>query len=402
MPILVFNAGSATLKFALFARAEDREAQLRGVVERFGSKARMHLRTRTETGEILVSAPDHAAAARLVLGRATAAAGTRDLVVGHRFVHGGAHFRAPLTLTVGRLAELEALASLAPLHMAPALAVARCVAAELGATVPTIAVFDTAYFAGLPERSREYALPRPLAERYGLCRYGFHGLAHRSLYEQWCSETGADARSAKVITIQLGQGCSAAAIAGGNPVDTSMGFTPLEGLVMGTRCGDVDAGILVELLRRGLSADELDDVLERRSGLRGLSGVSGDMRELLELERTGHAGAHLAIDVFCHRVRKYIGAYLAALGGADAIVVGGGIGEHAWEIRARCLRDFEWAGLRLDPERNQHVTAGRITTTGSSLHAWVLHTDEERVIAADTRAAVARAPAGSRSQAVSA
>ncbi|MFP5307460.1 MAG: acetate/propionate family kinase, partial [Gammaproteobacteria bacterium] len=192
---------------------------------------------------------------------------------------------------------------------------------------------------------------------------------------------------ARVISLQLGNGCSAAAVDSGTPLDCSMGFTPLEGLVMGTRAGDIDPGIVLQLLRAGMSADEIDDMLQQRSGLLGLSGETGDMRRLLQLERDGHAGACLAIEVFCQRVRKYIGAYLAVLGGADAIVFGGGIGEHAAEIRSRCLSGFEWAGLRVDTARNRGG-GPRIHADGSRIGAYVLHTDEESVIAADAAAAL--------------
>ncbi len=394
MPVLVLNAGSATLKFALFARAQGAPATLRGSIEHFGRKARLHLRTGAQTREVAVVAPDHAAAARLILehvGEIGAAAQAGELMLAHRFVHGGARYREPLRLDAAALAELETLVALAPLHMGPALAVARQMAAALGADLPAVAVFDTAFFADLPAAAHTYALPQALLARHGLRRYGFHGLAHRSLYAQYCADAGAVGGHARVISFQLGNGCSAAAIAGGRALDCSMGFTPLEGLVMGTRAGDLDPGIVLELLRRGLSLAELDELLQHHSGLRGLSGLSGDMRELLEHESRGHAGARLAIEVFCHRVRKYLGAYLATLGGADAVIFGGGIGEHAAEIRRRCLEGFEWAGLQLDAARNRSGLPGRISTAEARLHAYLLVTDEEHIIATDARASAARA-----------
>lgn len=389
MAILVFNAGSATLKFALFDRDALGATIVRGVVERFGPEAQLHItenaRGQTHTARL----SDHAQAAAQVLDHLrshTPALPLDRLVVAHRFVHGGPH-HWPLRLEAMRFAELAELAPLAPLHMMPALSVARQTARALGNTVPAFAVFDTAFFHNLPAAARQYALPADVSERHGLRRFGFHGLAHRSLYEQCCAEHAVDIGSARVISLQLGNGCSAAAIDSGAPLDCSMGLTPLEGLVMGTRAGDLDPGVLLHLLRSGVSLDELDELLQRRSGLLGVSGESADMRRLLELEWRGHAGARLAIELFCHRVRKYIGAYLAVLGGADAIVFGGGIGEHAAEIRSRCLQGFEWAGIQIDDARNR-AGERRISTDTARVQVYVTPTDEERVIAADALAAL--------------
>lgn len=383
MTILVFNAGSATLKFALFDSGALSSPQLRGQAEHFGADATLGIHDGLAVTTSTVALADHAAAAEAIVD---AIRGQRadllkpPLVVAHRFVHGGGVFNEAIELDAVCLERLDRIGALAPLHMGPALAVARRTAVMLPA-VP-VGVFDTGFFSDLPAPAREYALPRDWVRRFGLRRYGFHGLAHRSLYEQYCLATGTDPHAARVVTLQLGQGCSAAAIAGGRPLDTSMGFTPLEGLIMGSRAGDLDPGLLLELLRQGISVAELDTALHRRSGLLGLSGSSADMRVLLAQSARSDNGARLAIDTFCHRLRKYLGAYLALLGGADAVVFGGGIGEHAAEIRARCLDGFGWAGLSLDAGRNE-AGCGRISGDSSRVGAFVFSSDEERIIAAD-------------------
>jgi len=388
MNVLVFNAGSATLKAAWFDGAA--RCVLRGQVEHFGENALLTLRGPGDALQsIEIVADDHAAAAAAVLPllfRQAPRLSEQALVVGHRLVHGGADYRDPLQLDRAALSDLERLVPLAPLHMAPALAVIRRVGAELGAEVPQFAVFDTAYFQDLPPAAREVALPREWVQRFGLRRYGFHGLAHRSLFEQYCVVADADPRRARVVSLQLGRGCSAAAINGGRALDTSMGFTPLDGLVMGTRCGAVDPGLLLHLLHHGIAPGELDNALNQRSGLAGLSGAGGDMRVLLDLAHQGHPASLLAIDAFCLSVRRYLGAYLAVLGGADAVLFGGGIGEHAARVRHRCLEHMEWAGLLLDPDANRSAKPGqRITTPDSTVAAFVLAVDEESVIASDVR-----------------
>lgn len=344
MNLLVFNAGSATLKFAVFDGAPPR-CRMRGQVGDFGGATQLVLSVRGQTRSRRIKADHHAAAAAAILTELMpqeTAFDDRALVVGHRLVRGGARFSAPLRLDAERLDELDALA---PLHLPPTLAVIRQVAATLGAETSQVAVFDTAYFHDLPPAAR-----------------------------------------VKVISFQLGHGCSAAAIEGGRAVDTSMGLTPVDGLVMGTRPGALDPGLILHLLDRGIAPDEMTDGLNHRSGLLALSGASGDMRVLLDLERDGHAGARAAIDSFCHAARKYLGAYLAALGGADAVVFGGGIGEHAASIRARICAGLDWAGLRLDPQANASLPPdGRISAADSRIACHVLAVDEERVIAEECR-----------------
>jgi len=299
--------------------------------------------------------------------------------VAHRVVHGGARLTQPCVIDAAVEAEIERLAPLAPLHNPPALACVRACRAALGATATHIAVFDTGFFADLPAAAHTYAIPHALADAHSLRRYGFHGLAHSALWDAWSALSGRT--TGRAITLQLGSGCSMAAIEDGRPLDTSMGFSPLEGLVMATRPGDLDAGVLTYLQRTaGLSLDDIEQMLARHSGLLGLSGISADMRVLLAAD---DARARLAVAVFCHRARKYLGAYLAVLGGADAVLIGGGIGEHAPAIRAQILAGFEWARIVLDAAANSRLdgAAGCISATHSTVAIHVLAVDEAEILA---------------------
>jgi acetate kinase len=262
----------------------------------------------------------------------------------------------------------------------------------LGSTVPMVAVFDTAFHRTMPEVARHYAIPTELADRHHIRRYGFHGIAHASLANGYAVCTGNSLKQARIITLQLGNGCSVTAIDKGKSVDTSMGFTPLEGLVMGTRSGDIDPSIVSYLSEREkVEPAEVERWLNQRSGLLGLSGRSNDMRELLRaVEQEGDQCAEFAVDLFCYRVRKYLGAYLAVLGGADAIVFGGGIGENAPEVRKRICRNVEWCGVSLHPDRNRTAvglsagSGGKISTDDSRVAVYVVAADEETWIAKET------------------
>jgi acetate kinase len=396
MTILVLNVGSSSLKFALFRRQDERVVRLAsGVAAKLGRAAQVAW---TGGGKESVALRDHAEAAahvtRELAGRVPDAMGALD-AIGHRVVHGGSRLSSPVRIDAGALRRIESLAPLAPLHQSAAVAVIKALRRKLF-KVPAYAVFDTAFFRDLPAASQRYAIPSAVAKKHGIRRYGFHGIAHRSLLQGYLESSGADPRTARVITFQLGQGCSAAAIRGGSPVDTSMGFTPLEGLIMGTRPGDVDAGVILYLLRRaGLSPKRLDDMLNHRSGLLGLSGSSADMARLLELEREGDPVAAVAVSAFCERARKYLGAYLAALGGAEAVVFGGGIGEHSPEIRKRICAGMEWAGLVLDPAANDSAVAAskRISDDQSRIAAFAIQTDEEAAVAEDVFACRSRGAA---------
>ena len=302
-------------------------------------------------------------------------------VIAHRVVHGGARFTAPCRIDDAVEQEIDRLAPLAPLHNPQALAWIRACRVVCGVQVPQVAVFDTAFLTALPEMARTYALPHALAKQHAIRRYGFHGLAHQAMWQRWCALEPRRAGRGRVISLQLGAGCSISAIADGVPQDTSMGFSPLDGLVMATRCGDLDPGVLLYLQREcGMSLEALDHVLSQESGLLGVSGVSADMRALLA---SNEPHARLAVDLYCYRARKYIGAYLAVLRGADAIVFGGGVGEHAPEIRAQILQGLEWAGIALDATRNQAAVGvdAPISSAGSQIAVWVLAVDEAAILA---------------------
>jgi acetate kinase len=297
--------------------------------------------------------------------------------VAHRIVHGGRRFVQPVLLDASVTRALEELTPLAPLHIPEALAWSRAAGDVLGSAVPQICVFDTAYFADLPKVASTYAIPKGLAERHGIRRFGFHGLAHKALWRRWTELRPDLSGGGRLVSLQLGSGCSAAAIRRGAPLDTSMGFTPIEGLVMSTRSGDLDPGVLLTLQRReGLDPDALERLLDHESGLLGISGSSGDMRKLAA--EPENPAARLAIDVFCQRVRKYAGAYLAVLGGADGIVFGGGIGENSPDVRARCLSGLEPLGIVLDEEANRATIGrdGRISPVRSAIDLEVVVADE--------------------------
>ena len=388
--LLAFNAGSSSLKVEVFTRRPWRSC-LRAVVEDIG-RARAVLRIGAGEGAERVEVATHGEAAELVLARLGSAGliprdGETVFAAGHRVVHGGASFTAPTVVSESVMDGLQSLAQQAPLHNPPALAVMRAVQARL-AHVPTIAVFDTAFFRDLPEHVRAYAIPQSWRRDYQIERYGFHGIAHEYLYRRFEVLRSTKRAPARVITLQLGQGCSAAALLDGRPIETSMGFTPLEGLIMGTRAGDLDAGVVLHLARHGHSWQALDAALNRESGLLGLSGASDDVRELLAQEAAGEPGATLALAAFCHRLHKYLGAYAAVLGGVDALVFGGGIGENAPVIRSRVCAGLRWLGLELDEELNARCigTEQRISRLSSSIDVYAAPVREEEAIA---RAALA-------------
>ena len=408
MRILVFNSGSSSLKFQLFEgeAVGDPVCRLKGSVNHFGAAAQCAWSTNGDRREEQTSLRGHDAAAHWILDllQDDARLG-RNLfedveAIGHRIVHGADVFTAPVTITDEVLATLESLSRLAPLHNPPALAVMRETRMRFGDRIPMVAVFDTAFFSTLPEPARVYALPEEWTGPFGIRRYGFHGLAHRYMVERALALGGGAVATHRVISLQLGYGCSLTASRGGRPVDTSMGFTPMEGLIMATRPGDVDAGALLHLLQYcGVTAEALNDGLNHRAGLLGLSGVSADMQELLRHEAQGHAGAQRAVEAFCHRARKYLGAGLAVLGGADAVVFGGGIGEHAPAIRARIADGMGWCGLTLDAAANRAAVGSemRISSADASIAAYVIPVNEELLIARAVRQTLAApAPSGSR------
>ena len=403
MNILVLNAGSATLKFQVVVTDEARIASnddrklLRGQIERIGGESVITLRSSSSVSRTL-AAPlrDVRAAVDWLVAYATSPESGTGLTsraelhaVGHRVVHGGERFTDSVRIDDAVRRDIEAHIELAPLHNPHNLRGIEAAGAALGDGVPQVAVFDTSFHQTLPDYAYLYAIPYPLYRRHRIRRYGFHGTSHRSVAYRWRTLTGRSRDAVRIITLHLGNGCSACAISGGVSIDTSMGFTPLEGLVMGTRSGDIDAALLDYIgAKEGLSLPQVEALLNNQSGLLGLSGLTNDMRDLLaEAHEHNDRRARLAIDIFCYRARKYIGSYLAAMGGADAVVFAGGIGENSAEIRAQICEGLAWAGLAVNSEANAQLTDGAegcFSTPESRLQAWVVPTDEELLIARDT------------------
>jgi acetate kinase len=391
MNVLALNCGSSSVKFRLCvvsptAAAAGALVLARGLIERIGGASVVSLeRDGVPERASGVSLADHQAAVSFVVDWLRERSAPPD-AVGHRVVHGGARLVAPTVIDAAAEAVIEALEALAPLHNAPSLAGIRACRSALGPGMPMVAVFDTAFHASLRERAYRYAIPTELSIRHGIRRFGFHGLSYQHVLARYAALTGRQAETATVVALHLGNGASAAAIEGGRSIDTSMGFTPLEGLVMGTRSGDLDPAVVGYLSEReGVPVAEVERWLNERSGLLGLSGTSRDMRDLLAARGTD-ARASVAVDVFCYRARKYVGAYLAALGGADAIVFSGGIGENCPEIRAEICERMEWCGLEIDAAANRGAVGSeaRISADGARVSAWVIPTDEEQVIALET------------------
>lgn len=398
MNILVLNAGSSSLKFQLIRTDEERiasdsdERLARGLIDRITGEALIRFSAGDITYNTAQAVRDHRAAVDVLLRWLV----TNDIAalksidaVGHRVVHGGERFTKSVLITDDIVRELEDTIELAPLHNPHNLKGIQAVRDLLGPTVPQAAVFDTAFHHTLPDRAYLYAIPYSLYRRYRLRRYGFHGTSHRYVAYRYRKLTGTTREQTNLVTLHLGNGCSACAIKAGESIDTSMGMTPLEGLVMGTRAGDLDPALLdIIASKEGLSLHEVESLLNKQSGLLGISGLTHDMRELLaEAHENKDRRAMLAMNIYCYRVRKYVGGYIAAMGGADGIVFTGGVGENAAEIRARICEGLEWMGLELDADANARTVRGAegcITTANSRLTAWVIPTDEELLIARDT------------------
>ena len=391
MTILVLNCGSSTLKFQLMetVSVKDKERKLaRGIVDRIGKQASY----RFEAGgavsqEKTAVIPTHEEAVRLIIDWLRSKPGLDSIdAVGHRVVHGGDRFTKSVLIDDEVIATIEALCEIAPLHNPAALSGIRAARDILGASVPMVAAFDTSYHHSIPEQAALYAIPYELSQKHKIRRYGFHGLAHQYDIARYAEIVGRRADQIDAVTLHLGNGCSASAIRNGQSIDTSMGFTPLEGLVMGTRSGDLDPALVSYLARKeAVDAAEVEQWLNQRSGLLGLSGISNDMRELAAAYDR-NPRARLAVEVFCYRARKYLGAYLAVLGGAEAVMFSGGIGENSSPVRAMICRDMDWCGLHLNSSANEAVLGrdGIISSDDSSLKVAVIHTDEEMIIARET------------------
>jgi acetate kinase len=395
MKILVINCGSSSLRFQLLDILKieaDERLLVRGLIERIG-EGKSSASCTTSDGRsfhLEENVPDHRRAIEevfnLLLKSGTLKSAEEIEGIGHRMVHGGEHFRESALIDRDVENAIEECCELAPLHNPHNLNGYRA-ARELLPAAPQVAVFDTAFHATLPERAYLYALPYETYRKDKVRRFGFHGTSHRFVSERFARIQNDPGRSWKIITCHLGNGCSISAVEGGKSVDTSMGFTPVEGLVMGTRPGDVDPGALLYLLNRfDGDVSRLDTLLNKQSGLLGLSGSSNDMRDLLQKRKDGDRRAALAVEIFCYRVRKYIGAYMAVLGGADAIIFTGGIGENAVEAREEICDGLQALGVMLDPEKNRACqgTEEKISVDGSTSSVWVIPTNEELLIARDT------------------
>lgn len=391
--VLVVNSGSSSLKYQLIDAGSE-EALASGLIERIGEPSG-HIRHTGQRGkwETTLAIPDHTAAFRVMLDAFESEGPSLDdhplAAVGHRVVHGGKRFFEPTIVTPLVEINIEDLADLAPLHNPANLQGIRAAKAAFP-DVQHVAVFDTAFHQTLAPEAYTYAIDAALAERHRVRRYGFHGTSHKYVSGAAAEFLGRPLGELKQIVLHLGNGASACAVDGGRSIDTSMGMTPLEGLVMGTRSGDLDPAVLVHLARRaGLGIDDLDELLNRRSGLLGLSG-HGDMRDVRHAAESGDAAARLALDTTVHRLKHYIGAYTALLGGLDVLTFTAGIGENDGRLRAEVCAGLEALGIRVDPERNGAASseARRISADDSRVTVLVVPTDEELEIARQSLQAV--------------
>lgn len=389
MNILVINCGSSSIKTEVIdSRNGKRLAEM--TIERIAD-ANPELTFAGDPNKISCPESGHEASLRYALPLLIAKLnGTAINGVGHRVVHGGSKFDQPVVIDATVEAAIESLFSLAPLHNPPNLKGIR-IAKEIFPNVPHVAIFDTSFHQTLPARAYTYALPKNLREKHGIRRYGFHGTSHQYVAEQAAAAMGAELKDLRIITCHLGNGASVTAVEYGRSVETSMGLTPLEGLVMGTRAGDVDSGILLHIAREeGLTIDQLDKLLNRESGLKGLSVQSNDMRDIVNKASEGDEDCRLALQVFAHRLRKYIGAYAAIMGGADAIVFTGGIGENSNVVRYRASQRLEFMGVLLDEDLNHDLKLSDekpvafFSAANSRVKLLAIKTDEEKAIAAET------------------
>lgn len=389
--VLVINAGSSSIKYQLY-HMPSAEVVARGMVERIGeATAKLTHRYDGKTHIADCQAGDHKETMTLILDTLVdeqlgVMADINEIeAVGHRVVHGGEEFTGSVVIDDKVLASIEKFADLAPLHNPANLTGIRAAQSKLAEAVQ-VACFDTSFHSTIPEVAYMYALPYELYEKYRVRRYGFHGTSHRYVVRRAAEMMGKGKYEVNVITCHLGNGCSMAAVKDGVSVDTSMGLTPLEGLVMGTRSGDFDPAILFYLADKGYDVKELNTLCNKKSGLLGVSGQSNDMRNLTELAEKGDERAKLAIDIFCYRVRKYIGAFTAVLGRLDAVVFTGGIGENMAHVRDGVCSEMSQIGIELDAEKNAGTkgSENEISSEGSRVKVLVIPTNEELAIAKDT------------------
>jgi acetate kinase len=399
--VLVLNSGSSSLKYQL-VDTDGQEAVLVGIIERIGASGALLSQERADGARVRESAAilDHRDAIRAILDllsdpeRGGLGALEEIGAVGHRVVHGGEAFTDSVLIDEAVIEGIRDSVALAPLHNPHNLA-GILAARERLADVPHVAVFDTAFHADMPPEAFHYGIPHVLYRRYRIRRYGFHGTSHQHVARRTAELTGRDPAELRLVSIHLGNGASACAIHRGRSLDTSMGFTPLEGLVMGSRSGDLDPAVILYVMgREELGVADATALLNKHSGLQGLSGISSDMRDVLEEEETGSSRARLALDVYTYRVRKYIGAYAAVLGGLDAVAFTGGIGQNSASIRTRCLRGLGFLGVEVDEAANEALTGGAEGLFhGGPVTLAVVRSGEELVIAleAERLAAIAGA-----------
>ena len=404
MNVLVLNCDASRIRFQMLETdldliEQDTDRRLaRGMIERIGGQALITFQTEGHAKDRRAeSIRDHRAAIDAILRWIISRESKIDQItslgdihaVGHRIVHGGEHFRRPVRITDEVIEKIEDCIELAPFHNPANLKGIRAATELLGDGVPQVAVFNTGFHSTMPQASYLYAIPYQLYRRHKIRRYGFHGTAHRYLAYRYRKLRGIERDDVNIITLYLGEGCSACGIKNGMSFVTSMGFTPLEGLVMGSRSGTIDPSLIEFLMvKEGMTTSEVDTLLHKQSGLLGISGLTDDMRELLEEEAENNdRRATLAIDIFCRQVKHYIGAYLAEMGEAEAVVFSGGIAENSPPIRERICNGLECIGLELDLERNNAIREGdhgRITKDGARLAGYVIPRNEEFLIARDT------------------
>lgn len=393
MKILVLNCGSSSIKYALY-NMDDKSVMTSGGAERVGLDGAF-VKVKLPNGEkktVMHDIPEHTEGVKFIFSLLTdpEIGVIKDLneidAVGHRMVHGGERFNKSVVLTDEVLKTFEECIDLAPLHNPANLKGVKAVS-ELMPGLPQVGVFDTAFHQTMPAHSYLYAIPYELYEKYGVRRYGFHGTSHRYVSKRVCDFLGVNPADKKVVTCHIGNGGSIAAVDGGKCVDTSMGLTPLEGLMMGTRSGDIDGGAITFLEKKlGLDADGMSNLLNKKSGVLGITGISSDMREIESANDEGNERAKLALDMYSYRIKKYVGAYAAAMGGCDIIVFTAGVGENQASMREDVCKNMEYMGVKLDVEKNKTIRGEEaiISTPDSKVTVCVIPTDEELMIATDT------------------
>lgn len=393
MKILVLNCGSSSIKYALYDM-DNRSVMASGGAERVGLNDAF-VKVKLPNGEkrqIMHDIPEHTEGVKFIFSLLTdpeiGVIKSLDEIdaVGHRMVHGGEKFNKSVIIDDEVLRVFESCIDLAPLHNPANLKGVHAVS-DIMPDLPQVAVFDTAFHQTMPAHAFLYAIPYNLYEEYGVRRYGFHGTSHRYVAQRVCDFLGVKAEEQRIITCHIGNGGSVAAVKYGKCIDTSMGLTPLEGVMMGTRSGDIDAGAVMFLEKKlGLDADGMSDLLNKKSGVLGITGISSDMREIEEAESNNDPKAKMALDMYFYRVKKYVGAYAAAMGGVDIIVFTAGVGENQPGLREEVCRDMEWMGVKIDNRLNAGVRGKEVilSTDDSKVKVCVIPTDEELMIASDT------------------